>query len=204
MATAETGSSNSATRIREAALEGFALDGVEATSIRDVAAAAGVSPGLVQHHFPTKAALREAVDEHALAIATESFRDFPDASSASDIQEELGDRVTAIVRDQPNMLRYVARSISEGEEAGLRLFDAFVAIATAQWRRLDEEGMLREDADLLWVGLHTVVLNLATVIFEVAIDRHLPEPYRTPAMLERWNAASSALFQRGIYQNEAR
>ena len=68
---------------------GFARDGVKATSIRDVAAAAGVSPGLVQHHFATKAALREAVDERVLAIATESFRDFPEAGSAAEIQKEL-------------------------------------------------------------------------------------------------------------------
>jgi AcrR family transcriptional regulator len=200
MAGLEIRDASGATRIREAALQGFASDGVEATSIRDVAAAAGVSPGMVQHHFPTNAALREAVDERVLEIATESFQDFPEAGSASEIQRELGDRVTAIVRDEPNLLRYVARSISEGEEAGLRLFDAFVAIATAQWRRLDEEGMLREDADLLWAGLHTVVLNLATVMFEQAIDRHLPDPYRSPEMLERWNRASSALFQRGMYR----
>jgi AcrR family transcriptional regulator len=200
MANGEIENANSATRIRDAALEGFAREGVEATSVRNVAAAAGVSPGRVQHHFPTKAALREAVDERVLEIATESFRDFPEAGSASEIQRELGDRVTAIVREEPNVLRYVARSVSEGEKAGLELFDAFVAIATAQWRRLDEEGMLREDADLLWVALHTVVLNLATVMFEEAIDRHLPEPYRSPEMLERWNRASSALFQRGMYR----
>ena len=83
--------------------------------------------------------------------------------------------MTAIVRDHPIMLRYVARSIGEGEEAGLRLFDAFVGIADAQWRRLAEEELLREDADLLWAGLHVVVLNLATVsMFEQALDRHLP------------------------------
>jgi AcrR family transcriptional regulator len=199
MASRVADSTNSA-RIRDAALEGFARDGVKATSIRDVAAAAGVSPGLVQHHFATKAALREAVDERVLAIATESFRDFPEAGSAAEIQKELGDRVTAIVRDHPIMLRYVARSIGEGEEAGLRLFDAFVGIADAQWRRLAEEELLREDADLLWAGLHVVVLNLATVMFEQALDRHLSQPFRTPEMLERWNAASSALFRLGMYR----
>ncbi len=67
--------------------------------------------------------------------------------------------MTAIVRDHPIMLRYVARSIAEGEEAGLRLFDAFVGIADAQWRRLAEEELLREDADLLWAGLHVVVCS---------------------------------------------
>ena len=199
MASAVADSTSSA-RIRSAALEGFARDGVKATSIRDVAAAAGVSPGLVQHHFATKAALREAVDEHVLAIATESFRDFPEGDSAAEIQKELGDRVTALVRDHQVMLRYVARSIGEGEEAGLRLFDSFVGIAEAQWRRLAEEGLLREDADLLWAGLHVVVLNLAIVMFEQALDRHLPQPFRSPQMLERWNAASSALFRLGMYR----
>ena len=56
-------------RIRNAALEGFARDGVAATSIRDVAKRAGVSPGLVQHYFQSKAALVEAVNAHVLAIA---------------------------------------------------------------------------------------------------------------------------------------
>ena len=44
-------------RIREAALELFAADGVAATSMRSVAAKAHVSPSLVVHHFGTKAGL---------------------------------------------------------------------------------------------------------------------------------------------------
>lgn len=76
-------------RIRNAALAGFASDGVAATSIRDVARAAGVSPGLVQHHFPTKAALGQAVNDDVAAIAIDAFRDVPAASSAADASEEL-------------------------------------------------------------------------------------------------------------------
>ena len=101
------------------------------------------------------------------------------------------------------MLRYVARSISDGEEAGLALFDGFVAIATGQWRNLEAEGMVREDADLVWAGLHTVTLNLATAMFEHAIDRHLPKPYRDPESAERWNEASNNLFRVGMYRRDA-
>ena len=50
-----------AARIRDAALARFARDGLADTSIRDVARTAGLSPGLVQHHFKTKANLRDAV-----------------------------------------------------------------------------------------------------------------------------------------------
>src|SRR5207249_1206694 len=62
-----------AARIRNAALRHFAARGVAATSIRDVARAARVSPGLVQHHFRSKARLRRAVDEFVIRRALEAF-----------------------------------------------------------------------------------------------------------------------------------
>ena len=64
-------------RIRDASLELFADRGVPATSIRDIAAAAGVSGGLVQHHFGTKAGLRDAINDHVVAIAADAFSDLP-------------------------------------------------------------------------------------------------------------------------------
>jgi AcrR family transcriptional regulator len=54
-------------RIREAAMEQFAERGFDATTIRGIAAAAGVSPGLLRHHYGSKAELRDAVDAHVLA-----------------------------------------------------------------------------------------------------------------------------------------
>src|SRR5215813_4115516 len=52
-------------RIRDAALTLFAERGIEASTIRDIAAAAGVSSGLVRHHFGSKEALRDACDAYA-------------------------------------------------------------------------------------------------------------------------------------------
>src|SRR3954469_20648482 len=65
-------------RIRNAALELFAARGTAATTIRDVAKAAGVSPGLVQHYFGTKAGLQKAVDEFVVADALSTITDLPD------------------------------------------------------------------------------------------------------------------------------
>ena len=44
-------------RIRNAALKTFGTYGTSSTSLRTVAEAAGVSVGLVQHHFINKAGL---------------------------------------------------------------------------------------------------------------------------------------------------
>jgi AcrR family transcriptional regulator len=195
---------NSYARVRNAALAGFARHGVDATSIRAVARAAGVSPGLVQHHFASKEALRDAVNSYVVAIATQAFSDLPDSGSPEDIQQELGDRVTAFVRDHPTALRYVARSVADGNAPATAIFDAFVAIARQQWERLARHGLLREDADIEWSALHVVLLNLATVLLELAINRHLPADLRDPEQLERWNQASSALFREGVYRSVPR
>ncbi|MGB6247258.1 TetR/AcrR family transcriptional regulator [Gordonia sp. (in: high G+C Gram-positive bacteria)] len=61
-------------KIRNAALDLYAALGEDRVSMRAVAAAAGVTVGLVQHHFKTKDGLRKAVEElivdyHRVAIA---------------------------------------------------------------------------------------------------------------------------------------
>ncbi|TDW15111.1 TetR/AcrR family transcriptional regulator [Kribbella kalugense] len=52
-------------RIRDAAIRLFGERGIEGASIRDIAAEAGVSSGLVRHHFGSKEALRDACDHYA-------------------------------------------------------------------------------------------------------------------------------------------
>jgi AcrR family transcriptional regulator len=192
-----------AARIRNAALAAFAEHGVLATSIRDVAAAAQVSPGLVQHHFGTKSGLRDAVNEYVVEIASEAFAELPEGGSADDIQQQLGDRITSFVRDHPTELRYVARSIADGDQAAVQIFNAFVEIARGLWERLAERGLLRPDADLTWTPLHVVVLNLGTVLFREAIEGHLEAAFFEPAQLDRWNEASNALFRHGVYRSKA-
>lgn len=55
-------------RIRDAAMAAFAEQGYRGATMRGIAAAAGVSLGLVQHHFGTKDGLRAACDERVLEL----------------------------------------------------------------------------------------------------------------------------------------
>jgi TetR/AcrR family transcriptional regulator, regulator of cefoperazone and chloramphenicol sensitivity len=54
--------------IRDEALRLFAERGPDAVTVRQIGTAAGVSPGLVLHHFGSKEGLRRAVDEHVLGL----------------------------------------------------------------------------------------------------------------------------------------
>jgi TetR/AcrR family transcriptional regulator, regulator of cefoperazone and chloramphenicol sensitivity len=188
---------NGHARIRNAALEAFAREGVKASSVRAIARAAGVSPGLVQHYFPSKDALRDAVNAHVIALAAAHFADLPPTAPGGDPFVALGDRITDLVGAQPDAILYAARAIVEGDAAALELFDGFVTIARAQWDLLADEGLLRSDVDLAWAALHSVIFNLGTVVFRTAIERHLPQPFFTPGELARWNAATTAMMRMG-------
>ena len=183
-------------RIRNAALEGFARGGVKATSIRDVAAAAGVSPGLVQHHFASKDALRKAVDEHVVAVATEALEAI-EGSTSHDVVDEIADRVTDLVREHYLALLYVARGVVERDEAAMKIFDALTELARRQLADLKRRRRLRGDLDLEWAALHSVIVNLGTVIFEPAVSRQLGESFLADEPLERWKVATTALFREG-------
>ena len=190
-------------RIRNAALAGYAKDGAAATSIRDTAKAAGVSPGLVQHHFATKAALGQAVNDYVAATAVAAFADVPVASSAADASEELGRRVATLVHEHPDALLYVARASIEGDPGALDLFDTFVSIAEQQWQQLSRDGLLRADIDQQWTVLNTIIVNLGPLLFHAGLDRHLPQPFLSPEGLERWQTAATKLFRHGVYRAES-
>lgn len=185
-------------RIRNAALEGFALRGVAGTSIRDVATAAGVSPGLVQHHFGTKEGLRAAVNQYVISVALETFADLVSEDSA-DAWKTMGDTVTAWVNDNAIALRYLARGLSEGDADAVKIFESLLEIAQGKWLEpLAQAGALRPDVDRDWAAIHVFVFNLACVLFEPAISRHLPQPFFTAEQLERWNVATTELYRHAL------
>jgi AcrR family transcriptional regulator len=109
-------------RIRNVALAHFAERGDRATTIRGVAQDAGVSASLVQHHFGTKAGLREACD----AYVSDHLRR---AAKHGVTEQGIGDAgyLTAAYQTAPLIMRYVARALTDGSPAGAALFDDVVA-----------------------------------------------------------------------------
>jgi AcrR family transcriptional regulator len=125
-------------RIRDAALRLFADRGVDGSTIRDIAAQAGVSPGLVRHHYGSKEALRDACDEYALdqlmAIKAEAVVDGHLAEPGF-----LG----AVQPTLLGLYRYFARALLDGSQAAGRMFDEMVEL-TETWMHANRPGQARD------------------------------------------------------------
>src|SRR2546428_13872074 len=117
-----------AARIRNAALRHFAARGVAATSIRDVAKAARVSPGLIQHHFPSKARLRSAVDDFVIRRALEAFGTPVSGGPPQEIALQLGSRIAEFIRADPDVFAYIGRSLLEAGQTGPRLPEHLIVL----------------------------------------------------------------------------
>ena len=110
-----------AARIRDAAIAQFAANGVAATSVRSIAATAGVSAGSVIHHFGSKENLRNACDEHVAAM----IRDLKGGAMAAG----GGFDIAAALRTQsggPPATKYLARTLVDGSPHVAELVDELV------------------------------------------------------------------------------
>jgi AcrR family transcriptional regulator len=114
-------------RIRDSALRLFAERGIDGATIRDIAKAAGVSPGLVRHHFGSKEGLRDACDAHALerlvGIKERAVLDGQIANPGF---------LPAVHPTVLLLTRYLARSLVDGSPAAAGMFDEMVEL-TEQW-----------------------------------------------------------------------
>lgn len=132
-------------RIREAAMAQFSERGFEQTTIRGIAVAAGVSPGLLRHHFGSKAELRDAVDAHVL----QEVRRVSD-EVVGDVEQGSLFRA-AMSRESLRPYRtYLARALLDGSPLIGPLFDEMVEYSARTVEQADEHR-----TDVPWVDART-------------------------------------------------
>ncbi len=114
-------------RIRDAAIRLFAERGIDGTTVRDIAREAGVSPGLLRHHFGSKEALREACDAYALdrLVRIKEELVFEDKLANPTFLPSVHPTVVLLYK-------YVTRALLDSSPAAAAMFDDMVTL-TEQW-----------------------------------------------------------------------
>lgn len=168
-------------KARASALELFADRGVTATSFRAVAAAAGVSTGVVQHHFPSKTAMRDEVARHVAVRLLERFTPFEKGTDPAEAAEWLQDQLGFLREDHAVALRFVARGIADQDPQALAIFDDMVARAQGyiQWFAANGQpcgaaGAPNRPTSVSDLAVTRVTRLLAGALFEPTLRRGLP------------------------------
>ncbi len=129
-------------RIRDAAVELFGRGGFERTTVRAIATEADVSPALVVHHFGSKEQLREACEQHLLAVVRDGKSKALGGQAPPSPESYL-----ATVEDSGPLLRYLARTLQEGGPAASRIFDGLVDDTVDYLAEAEGAGAVRPTQD---------------------------------------------------------
>jgi len=124
-------------RIRDAALALFAERGMDRATIRDIAKAAGVSGGLVRHHFGSKDGLRAACDSYALDQLMQIKEQAVDGQLANPSFMSAAHPTVLL------LYRYLARSLVDGSPAAAAMFDEMVELGEA-WLATHNPGQMAD------------------------------------------------------------
>lgn len=119
-------------RIRDAAMRQFAEHGFDRATIRGIAADAGVSSGLLRHHFGSKEELRDACDAHLAAI----LRDLNQRVLDDDTDTGTNHVALATMAFGPYQ-PYLSRALAEGRAQ--QIFDTMVELGAAWLERADAD-----------------------------------------------------------------
>lgn len=123
-------------RIRNTALDLYAKHGEDRISLRAIAAEAGVAVGLVQHHFKTKAGLRDAVDQLVVDYFANALADVPESASTA----VRDDAVRDMLRANPTVVDYVRRALLQPNVADSHLIDVIVDLTQREVRAARKTG----------------------------------------------------------------
>lgn len=157
-------------RIRNAALELFAALGEEGTSMRRIAADAGVTVGLIVHHFGTKDRLREVVELHVVEQFAEAIASVPTDSAPRDVSLRRDRAVADMLAAQPLIVTYVRRAALglNGPDSDLmRRLTQLAIDETARARATSLDTQPRSEAHTV---IRTMTRQLGQLLLQPMID----------------------------------
>ncbi len=145
-------------RIRDAALNHFAAHGYAGATLRGVATDAGVSLGLVQHHFGSKDGLRAACDAFVLARIREFKAQMAEQGKGADPAF-----LDAAFTCGAQLSAYLSRALLDDTPAGVAVFDDLVTMTEAYFAERGIDGDVRAYAAVLTamkLGIHVFQIHL--------------------------------------------
>ncbi|HLR44238.1 MAG TPA: TetR family transcriptional regulator [Brevibacterium sp.] len=156
-----------AARIRDAAIDLYGRNGFNHVTLKDIAAAAGVSAPLVIHHYGSTAGLRDACDRH---IADQVNRMKTESVHRGRLPRSY---VTELMQTQKHLLLYLFRAFAVGGEQTDRLFDQLVEDSLVYTAEGEALGLVHPSSDPRRRAVIMMLQSFGALLLHRQMKRHL-------------------------------
>jgi AcrR family transcriptional regulator len=188
-------------RIRQATLRLMAERGAGRATLRAVAAEAGVSIGAISHHFPSKRALEESVDQFVRDQVVAAVTSGTPAANSVDEMRRRRENYYKLMGDHPEIAQYIRRQLLDGGEASAVWLRRSWELAKAQMAELRAAGHVRALPDPDMAVLINQLLGSLPLLFGDVITAATGVDLSTSEGLRRWQAAELDLLEHGLFSN---
>ena len=188
-------------RILDAAIAGFAEHGVAGTSLKAIAEQAGVSQGLIVHHFGSKDGLRDACDAHVIGVIREQMQSAAAEGRELDVLAAFRRRQEA----QAHALPYLARALSEGGPVADALVDELADETLRSMEQGVADGTYVATAHPRERALVLLIWSLGAVTLHEHLQRLLGADLAgEPAALLPYLRGATELLTDGLFSDDLR
>lgn len=196
--TRQTEATSAKQAILDAAERLFAERGFAATSMRDLAAAAGTSKALVHHHFGNKDELYQAVISQVIARYAE--RQQPNLAATADPRTSIIEGMRTLFqfyKENPSMVRLGAWAQLEGTSTRWPGDEQYWNSVVARVCDAQAAGVLRDDIEPVLLIQILGALNYSWWQFKEAKSHLLDEVPDPETLDERYLQAALEVFLQG-------
>ncbi len=183
-------------------MELFAERGYAGVTVRQVAAAAGVSPPLVIHHYGSKENLRAVLEERVAAFVESMLADLarvPEEGGSASVAELFAARLER----EPAMAGYVARLLCDGGAAGVALFGRLYEVTQEGMNALGKAGVIRPSRDEPVRDAFLLSNDLAMLLLRPHLSEVVGIDPLSRDGLVRWSAEVVDVYTRGVFMPAA-
>jgi AcrR family transcriptional regulator len=190
--------------IRDEALRLFAAGGPESVTVRQIAAAAGVSAGLVVHHFGSKEGLRQEVDQYVLDVFEAMLGELTAGDGGAELLDPQGGATSlseAFARHLPDdspLPGYLRRLLLSDTDAARRLFSRLYDLSRATLDDLVAAGLAAPGADPAVRAAFLLANDLALFLLRDRLSEVLAVDLLSADGMTRWAPEVLSIYAGGL------
>ncbi len=168
--------------------------------MREIAAQAGVSIGLIRTHFGSKAGLRDEIDRQVIAQIEELCSRASSHLGAAALDLLVEDAVDWVERERDALL-YLRAALMERTPGSQALLRQLMGIMRQFVELNRERGLLQDDVDEEWAATFLVIDFLGPAVLEPFAEEEFGMSMYHAEMVKRRSAFMNRVVTRGFMKS---